>query len=334
MPTPLFSIVINNYNYARFLPQAVDSALAQTGDREVVIVDDGSTDESAAVLDHYEALGCVVVRKPNGGQASAFNAGFAKARGEWIWFLDADDVLTPGALEKVRAVLRPGLAKVHFPLAVFREGVGPTGGLIEGGGLSAGDVTREIAATGHHSWPPTSGNVFSRDCLAAILPMDAEKYRISADLYLNSHAPFLGEIAAIDEPLARYRLHGANLYAGDKSSPKARVAQSVLAVRAAEILERRLAERRVPAEPGVFYRRPLAMARLLATRFAPAGAGKANRLAILRCFTTSPEYRAASFPRRLLWLLLLAIYAFAPASVVWKAAAAREALAGSRKASA
>ena len=80
--SPLASIIVNNYNYGRFLPDAIESALAQSYPRvEVIVVDDGSTDHSRAVIARYGAR-IHAVLKPNGGQASAFNAAFAHSYGE------------------------------------------------------------------------------------------------------------------------------------------------------------------------------------------------------------------------------------------------------------
>ena len=79
---PLVTVLINNYNYGRFLREAIDSALNQTyGNVEVVVVDDGSTDESRDIIDGYAGR-IVSVLKKNGGQGSAFNAGIAASRGE------------------------------------------------------------------------------------------------------------------------------------------------------------------------------------------------------------------------------------------------------------
>src|ERR671933_952190 len=99
---PLVSIAINNYNYARFLPQAIDSALNQTYPNvEVVVVDDGSTDNSREIIASYGSK-IIPGLKENGGQASAFNAGFAASRGDVICFLDSDDAFLP---EKVAEVI-------------------------------------------------------------------------------------------------------------------------------------------------------------------------------------------------------------------------------------
>jgi glycosyltransferase involved in cell wall biosynthesis len=99
------SIVISSFNYERFLAQAIDSALSQTWPPvEVIVVDDGSTDASQAVIERYGAHVHAIV-KPNGGQGSTLNAGFARSRGDVVMFLDSDDVLLPTAVEQVVAAM-------------------------------------------------------------------------------------------------------------------------------------------------------------------------------------------------------------------------------------
>ena len=86
---PLVSIVIDNFNYGRFLGAAIDSALAQTYPHvELIVVDDGSTDDSREVISSYGDRVSAVF-KPNGGHASAFNAGFRASHGCIVMFLDA-----------------------------------------------------------------------------------------------------------------------------------------------------------------------------------------------------------------------------------------------------
>ncbi|HEY9612926.1 glycosyltransferase family 2 protein, partial [Allocoleopsis sp.] len=90
--SPLVSILINNYNYGHFLPEAIVSALNQTySNVEVIVVDDGSTDNSQEIIKSYGDK-IIPILKENGGQASAFNTGFAASRGEIICFLDSDDL--------------------------------------------------------------------------------------------------------------------------------------------------------------------------------------------------------------------------------------------------
>jgi len=118
---PRVSVVIPCYNYARYLPEAVESVLAQTfGDLEVVIVDDGSTDDTRAVAERLRAehpdRAITVVAQPNSGQpALARNAGIARARGAYVLCLDADDVIAPTMVEACARVLEgdPGIAIVY-----------------------------------------------------------------------------------------------------------------------------------------------------------------------------------------------------------------------------
>lgn len=95
---PLVSIIIPNYNYVQYLREAIDSALAQTYTPvEVIVVDDGSTDESRAVIQAYDNAIHAVFQQ-NAGLPSARNAGIARAAGEYFLFLDSDDVLLPDAV--------------------------------------------------------------------------------------------------------------------------------------------------------------------------------------------------------------------------------------------
>ncbi len=94
---PLTSIVIPCFNHARFLPEAIESALAQAGAPiEVIVVNDGSTDATSAVAQRYPTVR--LVEQPNRGLSAARNAGLADAEGTYVVFLDADDRLLPGAV--------------------------------------------------------------------------------------------------------------------------------------------------------------------------------------------------------------------------------------------
>src|SRR5437879_9367021 len=112
----LASIIINNYNYRRFLREAVDSALNQTyRNTEVIVVDDGSTDGSPEIIASYGDR-IVPVLKKNGGQNSALNAGFSLSRGDVILLLDSDAVLLPTAIAAaLEAFADPAVGKGHWP---------------------------------------------------------------------------------------------------------------------------------------------------------------------------------------------------------------------------
>lgn len=213
----LVSIIINNYNYERFLRSAVDSALSQTYSfTEVIIVDDGSTDHSATVLNEYKAK-AEVVMKENGGQGSAFNAGFEVSKGEFIIYLDADDCLLPEAAEMVVNTFdNDDLSKVHWPLYVIGENGERTGKITPDKNLLSGDLLNKVLESGPNSYvsPPTSGNAWSRKFLEKVLLMPESAYKISADNYLCMLAPLYGNIKTIEQPLGLYRLHGKNNFRG------------------------------------------------------------------------------------------------------------------------
>lgn len=91
------TIVIPCYNHAQYLPEAIESALAQTIPCEVIVVNDGSTDNSSEIAKKYPVK---VIDKENGGLSSARNAGIKEATGEWILTLDSDDKIDPKFIEK------------------------------------------------------------------------------------------------------------------------------------------------------------------------------------------------------------------------------------------
>ena len=212
---PRISVVIDNYNYGQFLAEAIESALEQTYPAvEVVVVDDGSTDESRQVI---AAFGRAVqpVLKRNGGQASAVNAGFRVCSGDLVLFLDADDLLRARALERIAANQVAGMSKLHFRLeAVDAEGR-PLGYTVPSADrpLAHGDALASLLAIGRYVTPTMSGNVFPRAVLERILPVPEHDFRISADGYLVTVAPLHGPVVAVDELLGAYRVHGANWWA-------------------------------------------------------------------------------------------------------------------------
>ncbi|MDE6158206.1 MAG: glycosyltransferase, partial [Muribaculaceae bacterium] len=94
------SVIIPVYNVGELLRESVDSLISQLGDDcEVIIVDDGSTDNSGRLCDEYSGIKNVqVIHKTNGGLSSARNAGIDHASGQYLLFLDSDDYLRPGSL--------------------------------------------------------------------------------------------------------------------------------------------------------------------------------------------------------------------------------------------
>ena len=211
----MVSIVVNNYNYARFLRDAIDSALAQThADVEVIVVDDGSTDNSADIIRSYgERIHAVF--KPNGGQASAFNTGFACAHGDVVIMLDADDMLLPHAAGRAADYFRafPDTAKLMYRMAVIDAQGQPNGKCkpYVHSPPPTGDLSSQVMNfPGDAMWLPTSGNAFSAHALRQVLPMPEGPFHTCADYYLCHLVLLFGKAAFISDTCAHYRVHGNN----------------------------------------------------------------------------------------------------------------------------
>ncbi len=200
------SIVIDNYNYEHFVAQAIDSALAQThADVEVIVVDDGSKDGSIDAIRRY-ADRVLVVEQPNGGQGSAYNAGFARATGALVVFLDADDWLYPTAAAEVAAAWHAGVSKVQFRLDMVDKVGAPLGRQLPRD-LHDDNARALMCEFGAYGSPPGSGNVFDADFLREVLPLDAAAWRIAADSVPILLAPAYGQVVSIAHALGAYRLH-------------------------------------------------------------------------------------------------------------------------------
>lgn len=116
---PTVSVVIPAYNAARWIEETLQSVFAQDyPDYEVIVVDDGSTDNTAEVVARFPQVRCI--RKPNGGQASARNVGIRAAQGHYIAFLDADDIWLPDKLRvQMERLQKTGLAWVYSDVFAF-----------------------------------------------------------------------------------------------------------------------------------------------------------------------------------------------------------------------
>ncbi len=221
---PSVGIVINNHNYGRFLPDAIESALAQTrADVAVTVVDDGSTDDSRRVMRDYEE-DVTVVLKENGGQASALNAGMERCESDVVLFLDADDTLRPQAAARVAAAFAadPKLAKVQFRMEVIDAEGRPTGVLKPPVHLPMprGDLRQaELAFPFDLAWLPTSANAFRAEALREILPIPEAAFPVcGADWYVIHLMTLLGTVESLEEACGCYRVHGANNYEQETAS--------------------------------------------------------------------------------------------------------------------
>lgn len=228
---PLVSILINNYNYGRFLPEAIDSALNQTySNIEVIVVDDGSTDNSQEIIKGYGER-IIPILKPNGGQASAFNAGFAASRGEIICFLDSDDIWKPEKVARVVNALdeHQDIGWCFHSLEFLskdsdklprNEYTGSSGRYDLSSHMKRGKLTNKIP----HFNLATSGMCFNRSLLDQILPMP-EVIKITSDDYIKYIALGVSPGFIILEDLALQRIHDSNAYTfrSDKQQLRAKI---------------------------------------------------------------------------------------------------------------
>jgi glycosyltransferase involved in cell wall biosynthesis len=219
---PLFSVVIDNYNYGCYLEEAIDSVLNQTfpqNEIEIIVVDDGSTDDSSERLKKYRGKVTCIFKK-NGGQASALNVGIANAKGAIISFLDADDYWHPMKLQCVFEEFQgsQALAFVYHYMDVVnnqREMIDRyifPSPLSEKGARSGERYLQRYLKGVLPFFSPTSGMTVRADCLKNAVPIP-EEFRIAADIYLHYILPFYAkELSLIKKPLGYYRMHGGNLY--------------------------------------------------------------------------------------------------------------------------
>lgn len=216
---PTVSIVLNNHNYGRYLGEAVESALAQTYERvEVVVVDDGSTDDSREILAGYGDQ-IRVVLQPNAGQAAALNAGVAASSGDIVMFLDADDALEPDAARAVAEAWRPEVIKVQGLVRLVDDAGRPAGGTLPSDPLTRGQVDALMLRSCGFASTGTTGSAFARRVLERLLPIPVESWRKAPDTYLLTLAPFMGEFAAVERVIGRVRIHGANKWSMNRFDP-------------------------------------------------------------------------------------------------------------------
>ena len=223
------SLVVNNYNYGRFVGEAIDSALAQDwNDVEVVVVDDGSNDDSRRVIDGYGGR-VVAVYQSNQGQAAAVNAGVAASSGQIICLLDADDLAYPTRACAVVDALsaHPDAGWCVHPLDY--EGTAPP---VQTSAVGYIDERMRIlqGKPPRLPGPATSGLAFRRALLDAILPIPG--MRIAADTYLKLVAWALAPGVVLAEAHGRLRVHGANAFTGSGPSDLRRLRSDLTVSRA------------------------------------------------------------------------------------------------------
>ncbi len=212
----LVTIAINNYNYAAYIQNAIDSALGQTyPDIEVIVVDDGSTDNSPEIIKSYGDKIRPFLKK-NEGQVSAMNLAWAEAKGEIVMFLDADDVMLPEAIEKCVEIYKQGdYINVYYIMEKVDGHLKSKGEITPDQGYSSTPPLEDMKKWGYYAVPPTSSHTFRKSFLdkvmpAPLRPAGKDDDPVPMDAYLSTHAPLMGKLYFINEVLGQYRLHGNN----------------------------------------------------------------------------------------------------------------------------
>lgn len=236
MARPFVSILIDTYNHERFIDQAVTSVLEQRGlspkEMEVIVVDDGSTDNTAAVVRKF-APRVRYIGKANGGQASAFNAGIPEMRGQIYAFLDGDDWWAPNKLRLVLEQLEksPEIGAVGHGLYEVYPDSRPLGVVVPSRTCRAHlqDLASARLFTYLRWCLGTSRITIRRAVLERILPIP-EVLVIEADEYIFTLASAIAPTLVLNEPLFYYRFHPGNLFQFAANEPaKVRRKRTVLA---------------------------------------------------------------------------------------------------------
>lgn len=208
---PLVSAIIPNYNYARYVGEAVESALGQTYPNiEVIVVDDGSTDNSLEVLEQYRDR-IKIIEQKNSGVCVARNRGVAESTGEYIAFLDADDVWLP---EKIAVQMNefeeaPEAAFANCGMQLIDLDGKPLGSLVEG---KSGNVSSTLLSFNE---PATVGiastGLVSRKMFETVGGFDS-RLSTAADWDFCFRLSASGDFIFNPKPMVKYRMHSSNMH--------------------------------------------------------------------------------------------------------------------------
>jgi glycosyltransferase involved in cell wall biosynthesis len=223
---PLVSVLIANYNYAKYIGKALENMLCQTYPHfEVIICDDGSTDDSREIIEQYASRDSRIkfVFKENGGVASALNTAYLQSSGQIICLLDADDTYLPEKLQRVVKAFTTNPEVGFVAHRVFRidakgrrQGVLPLFALVPSGWhgpmlLQNGGILPDM--------PSCSGLSFRREVAQRIFPLP-EDFRRNADEIFMRLAPLMTQVIGMDQALSEVRCHGSNTTITSKITPE------------------------------------------------------------------------------------------------------------------
>jgi glycosyltransferase involved in cell wall biosynthesis len=207
------SFIVVNHNYGRYLKECLDSILMQTTEAdEVIVVDNGSTDDSASVIRGYGER-VIAHFQENLGQACGHLSGWEVASGRWIWTVDADDFLLPGGVDSMVAGMQQGCGMVHGEMKlVGDQGEEISKALPEMRQVDSGDLRPLFLQYGHAFLRPTSANLYRRDVMddACQFLRDLEKPAWFLDGICHVFGIFSGQVGWVPGPVTAYRVHAGH----------------------------------------------------------------------------------------------------------------------------
>jgi glycosyltransferase involved in cell wall biosynthesis len=218
---PLVTVLVNTYNHERFIAQALSSVLDQdfpAEDVQTIVVDDGSTDSTSEIVGRFTPI-MQYIRKPNGGQVSAFHAGIAEARGQIIAFLDGDDWWAKDKLSRVVAAFErySDIAAVgHGYFEVDQEGsiravmLPETEFLLDFATAESARFAANLRVFGG-----TSRMAMRKSILDRTLPVPRELPFF--DNFVFTQGIAISGAIVLPQPLCYYRIHSGNLYASESA---------------------------------------------------------------------------------------------------------------------
>lgn len=208
------SVILCNYNYGDFIADSIKSVISQDYTNfELIVVDDGSTDNSRKIITDYSEQYPELITKifqENQGQAQAFNIGFQHSKGDVICFIDSDDLWIQGKLKMVNRWFCEidDIALLQNNLMIIRDNQ-PTDILFKDT-FNVGNVFKETCKTARiPQFVPTSGLSFQRSIIEMVMPIP-RKFRICADGYLTRTSMCYGNVCAEVRPYGYYRWHANN----------------------------------------------------------------------------------------------------------------------------